>query len=828
MTLLTQVEIEQRMYDGGIARATSMMDRAEESGNASRNPYAKQIYRDYVLPLAARIREDTAQRTGVAGVRAAHVILLRPLDSEAVALLAVRTVLNFCLTAMEHTSLRSAAYKVGSVVNNELVLTQIEEHNPALYHTLAHDLARRLSKDERHRMTVMRTQARDAGITWAEWPIGARDQVGFYLVGLLEQAGMVEILRGGTMTTQQSRAGAPRKAPDHVLLSAPVREAIMKIKGFVAITAPTYGPCVEPPRDWTSWEYGGFHTPKMIRSLPRMIKCHPSARGHVNAHASQVVLDAINMLQRTAWQVNRDVLDVVRQLSAAGIQTPEIVSTVDPPKPPRPTWLPDGKVDKAVLTEAQAKEFVQWKHDMAEWHTTKKLTGVKFGRFSTALRVASEFVDYPALHFVYFADSRGRFYPLTYGINPQGSDLQKSLLRFAIGKPLETPEAIRWFHILGANKFGFDKATLSERFMWAHERREWILHIVSNPLDHRDWLSAGDPLQFLAWCFEYADWVRDPDGFRSHLPVNMDGSCNGLQNLSAMLRDEVGGRATNLTDNEVMEDIYRRVAEAASGRMAEHRFDNEADESIRLRWLTHGINRSVVKRSVMTTPYGVTNRSATDYVISDYLAKGEAPCFQKSEYRKAAQVLMKFAWPAIGDVVVKGRQAMDWLKKGARSIIRASPPDSEPVITWLTPSGFPASQGYFDIQEHRITTRLAGVETIRLVVVSEGDEPDRNRHSSGLAPNFVHSLDASHLHRVAARGLSEPLIDALMAVHDDYGTHAADAQRLFELIREEFVAMYEEHDPVTAFFNLYPMVGEPPAKGTLDIREVLKSDFFFS
>jgi DNA-directed RNA polymerase len=34
--------------------------------------------------------------------------------------------------------------------------------------------------------------------------------------------------------------------------------------------------------------------------------------------------------------------------------------------------------------------------------------------------------------------------------------------------------------------------------------------------------------------------------FVSHLPVAFDGSCNGLQNYSMMLRDEVGGAATNL------------------------------------------------------------------------------------------------------------------------------------------------------------------------------------------------------------------------------------------------------------------------------------------
>lgn len=825
MELLTQVEVERRMYAGGIQRAETMMLRAEEAGRANQNPYAKQVMRDFVLPIAETVRNDVAA-TGKAGRLAAHVALLRPLDPDAVAFLAIRQALNACMDPKGSPNTRTIAHRIGATINSELVLAQLEAANPELYHTLANDLARRLSKDERHRMTLYKMQATKAGIVWVEWPVGAKDQVGMYMLGLMEQAGMVELIRDTNKFTDR-RTGQTRHAPTPVVLAPALIETIQKIKGYVAITAPVYGPCVEPPQDWTDWGVGGFHTHELRRTLPRLVKCHPSARGHVFSEPAPTVWAAANMLQRTAWQVNQDIYDVVLQLSIAGVDTDEIVSNVDKPRPEKPGWLPPEKLDKAAMNEGQRAEFAAWKLAMTEWHTQRKLAGVRYGRFYSATRAAAMFRDYPTLHFVYFADSRGRFYPMTYGVNPQGSDLQKALLRFANGKPLDTAEAIRWFHILGANKYGFDKATLSERFMWAHEKREWILHIVSDPVNHREWMEAGDPLQFLAWCFEYADWVRDPDGFRSHLPVNMDGSCNGLQNLSAMLRDEVGGKATNLTVNEVMEDIYRRVAEAAVLRMQRHVFTDDPDkEELRQLWLANGVSRSVVKRSVMTTPYGVTNRSATDYVVSDYLSR-EPTLFVKARWRKAAQTLMFFVWPAIGDVVVKGRLAMDWLKRGARAIVKDLAPEEEPLIFWRTPSGFPASQAYYEVNEHRINTRLAGTETIRLVVLSEKDTPDRNRHASGLAPNFVHSLDAAHLHRVAARCATAG-IGSLMAVHDDYGTHAADAHALFNIIREEFAAMYTENDPVMDFFNKYPIVGQPPAKGTLDIQEVLKSDFFFS
>jgi DNA-directed RNA polymerase len=43
----------------------------------------------------------------------------------------------------------------------------------------------------------------------------------------------------------------------------------------------------------------------------------------------------------------------------------------------------------------------------------------------------------------------------------------------------------------------------------------------------------------------------NPEEFVSHLPVPLDGSCNGLQHLAAMGRDVVGAQATNIVPAEV-------------------------------------------------------------------------------------------------------------------------------------------------------------------------------------------------------------------------------------------------------------------------------------
>lgn len=820
----SQEETELRMYYGGIDRAAKMMGKAEEFKRAHDNPYAKKVFQQYVMPLAEAIEADLSSAR--AGKQQAHAALLRGVDIAAATFLTVRHVFSTQLsTAPEHH--RHLAYGIGRTIQQELLLQQVEEFSPELYHTLVRDLGRRQSKDAKYRMTIMRMQAEKAGIIFTSWPVGAREQVGFYMLQMLEQAGFITI-------GEEIRDGYKRLARE-VFLSDDLLRQVNDVKEYVMVTMPVYGPCIEPPIDWVKPPLeegklqapicGGFHTKVMRKANPYLVRGNPSVRELCGTADMPVVLGAVNALQRTAWAVNHEVLKTIYAV-AKEFSTKEIVSLVDKPKPPAPVWLVAGMTTED-MDEPQQVMFKGWKRQMADWHTARKLLASRYGRFYSATRQAEEYKNYAAIYFVYFADSRGRLYPMTYGLNPQGSDLGKSLLRFSEGKPVTTNEAIRWFHVQGANKWGFDKATLAERHAWVVARQDEFLLYADDPVNNRGWTDAGDPLQFLAWCFEYRDWCRDTKGtFLSYLPISMDGSCNGLQNLSALFRDEIGGRATNLTNNVTMEDIYRRVAEAATVRLSAMVFDDAELEGIKGRWLVHGISRSVVKRSVMTTPYGVTLMSATDYVVDDYLSDTDVKHpFIKAEWGKAARVLMKAVWPAIGDVVVKGREAMDWLKKGARTVIKSMPASSEPTIKWDTPSGFPASQAYFESEEHRINTRLHGA--VKIKILTETEEPSVTKHASGLAPNFVHSMDAAHLH-LSTNAAALAGVFSLAMIHDDYGTHAADSQVLFDIIRKQFVAMYDMNDPIADLAARYPVLPPAPTKGKLDIHEVLKSEYFFS
>ena len=248
-------------------------------------------------------------------------------------------------------------------------------------------------------------------------------------------------------------------------------------------------------------------------------------------------------------------------------------------------------------------------------------------RCSVVLKLdqAEKFKDFKEIYFPYNMDFRGRVYPLTPHLSIVGSDLCRGLLKFAEAKPLGT-RGLFWLKVHLANFAGKDKVTLEERAAYIDENIDKIRASVEDPFaGDRWWMTLDDPFQGLAACAEIIAAIDsgDPESYMCNLPVHMDGSCNGLQHYAALGRDSVGGKAVNLRNTDkpqdvysgVMEEVIRRVAEEASQTID---FDTSDVESLtrkqkkmlannRAAKLVDGlIDRGVVKRTVMTSVYGVT------------------------------------------------------------------------------------------------------------------------------------------------------------------------------------------------------------------------------
>ncbi|NUX98774.1 DNA-directed RNA polymerase [Paraburkholderia youngii] len=813
----TQAELERETRAAGIERATRMMEKREQEGHADTNPYAAAVYRRWLLPLANVIEAEVAS-TGKAGRRAAHVALLKPLDPKAVAHIAVRSVL---VSVMQDTGdVRTAARLLGRHVYGELVLATFEHDQPEIYWALMRNLAANKSTAATHRVNVIRNAANSHEVELPQWLPSDREQVGLWLIEQLRLLGLVDV----TKMTRKTMGG--KISTDmHMMLTEAAMSVVTNIRETVAQTMPYTLPFIEQPKDWTAMFDGGYHTPEMRRLMPSYVNLVRSKRSLAEMAGLDMpnVREAINHLQAVKWRVNTRVLDAVRDCARHGIDMDEIISQAELPRPPRPEWLTDD-MKKEEMTGDELVEFSNWKRAMAAWHTERKLRGTKWGRFYMATRMADKFKDYPVIYFLYQADFRGRLYAQTTGISPQGSDMQKSLLEFAEGKRLDTPEAVRWFKIAGANRYGIDKVPFEDRIAWVHKNEQFIIQFANDPVSHRGWQEADSPLQFLAWCFEYAAWRSSPADFESRIAVGLDGSCNGLQHFSAMLRDSVGGRAVNLTTSDRPNDIYQRVADVVAAKLSDPNleFRRESDSVLRDKWLAHGMNRSIVKRSVMTLPYGSTRFSCAEFIVEDYLKHGKATEFETTEYRYAAEFLSHLVWDAIGEVVIAAAAAMSWLQRAAGLLIKRGGQQ----IGWTTPSGFVVEQSYNEIDIVRVNTKLLG-HTIIKVFGGMTDTPSASKHKNGIAPNFVHSLDASHLTLTVqeCKGLG---INSLAMIHDDYGTHAADTQKLYEAIRRTFVRMYEDNDPLATFRDQFEDLPALPSRGDLNLADVLKSQFFFA
>lgn len=565
------------------------------------------------------------------------------------------------------------------------------------------------------------------------------------------------------------------------------------------LTFSTYAvPCIEPPIDWTDLRSGGFHTNNFQKRFGCFAK-PPYSFGKTSDYLSDIarlgsldrVFGSVNALQRTEWTINRDVLDIIKNVSEI-VQSEEIIG-IHPKKP---------DVKDTI-------KIRRYKQDLS-----------KYLKYQSCIKCAETFSEYSKIYFVYKCDFRGRVYSVSRDINPQGTDLSKGLLMFARGKGLSTSAAERWFFINGANRYGLDKKSYQERIEWVKNNRDVLLSVAREPIkNHEFWLAADKPVQFLAWLLEYRKYIESPKDFISYLPVSMDGTANGLQHLTALLRDEMAAALVNLKKSDAPCDLYSEIAEEVTKAIVSDQSSERQD--IRKLWLDNGIGRSVVKRSTMTTPYGVSRYSMSDFILEDYLRSGLSK-IPEEHFLVAANYLSTKLCDVINREIPSANSIMTWLKKSARTIIESG----ESNIFWKSPIGFPVLQKYRKQRKKRVRIRRFGNI---LSIYETLPETDKNRHIKGISPNFIHSLDATHMMMCIETARKVGISDFAM-IHDDFGVHAADSAVFHNIIRTEFFNLYLKNNPLQSFYEEYQKTGisPPPQFGNYDIGDVLTSDYIFS
>ncbi|KAH6614314.1 hypothetical protein C7974DRAFT_404874 [Boeremia exigua] len=576
-------------------------------------------------------------------------------------------------------------------------------------------------------------------------------------------------------------------------------------------------PMVVPPKPWSGFESGGYFTmpSKVVRQKAGDVSQRAYASTAIENGDMQQVLAGLDVLGKVPWQINKPIFDVMAEVwnSGEGLAglVPEKIPLERPADPP---------------ADATYQERARWSKKLQEYENTKSGYHSQRCFQNFQLEVASSMANEKALYFPHSVDFRGRAYPIPPILNHIGSDVARGLLKFANGKELGSI-GLQWLKVHLANLAGFDKASLREREQFAMDNMNEIVDSATNPLGGRRWWTkAEDPWQCLACCMELKNAfdLPDPTRFVSQFPVHQDGTCNGLQHYAALGGDQAGARQVNLEPSDRPQDIYTGVAELVKEMVAA---DLEKGHAL-AKFVDGHISRKVVKRTVMTNVYGVTFMGAKAQVLDEL--KVIFPDFKETkEVRSLQGVAMYVAYKifeALGKIFNGAQEIQYWLGECGDRIttsitadqiksIRANYEGQKPHmdaryrtdrlsqtgvkqllkiaenfktgIIWTTPLKMPIVQPYVKDSQQMVATSLQNIVIQRRAA---GDVVDKRKQLQAFPPNFIHSLDASHM-LLSALKCNEMGLD-FAAVHDSFWTHACDIPNLNTILRDAFVRMHSE------------------------------------
>ncbi|KAI3930292.1 hypothetical protein MKW92_051991 [Papaver armeniacum] len=836
-----QMKIETEAWEQAAKEYKELLADMCEQKLAPNLPYMKSLFLGWFEPLRDSIASEQ-ELCKKGKTRAAYAPYFDQLPAEMMAVITMHKLMGLLMTAGDEGGARvvQAACHIGEAIEHEVrIYSFLEKTKKKASQDMEKeggepDIAAKEQAKLRNKVTNLMKKQKLKQVRHIvkghddvkPWGQDAQAKVGSRLIELLVQSAYIQ------PPVDQLADGPPdiRPAFKHTLRTVKkdgqkisrrygmiecdplVRQGMERTARHMVIP---YMPMLIPPAKWIGYDKGAYLFLPSYVMRTHGAKQQREAVKQTPQKQIGPVFEALDTLGDIKWRVNKRLLGVVDRVWASGGKDAGLVERDDVPLPEEP----------ATEDEAELRNW-RWKvkkvkKENSERHSHRCDLELK-------LAVARKMKAEDGFYYPHNLDFRGRAYPMHPYLNHLGSDLCRGILEFAEGRPLGK-SGLRWLKIHLANLFaagGVDKLSYEGRIAFTESNLDNIFDSADRPLEgNKWWLKAEDPFQCLAVCMNLSEALRSssPETTISHIPVHQDGSCNGLQHYAALGRDKLGAAAVNLVAGEKPADVYSGIADRVREIMQEDAQKDPAADSnvLRAKLLIerNWVNRKLVKQTVMTSVYGVTYIGARDQIKKRL--KERDPSGEEAEQFGLACYAAKVTLTALGEMFEAARSIMSWLGDCAKVIALKNHP-----VRWTTPLGLPVVQPYRKLGRHLIKTSLQV-----LTLQRETDKVMVKRQKTAFPPNFVHSLDGSHMMMTALACKRAGLNFA--GVHDSYWTHACDVDEMNRILRENFVELYEQpilENLLASFQESFPTLEFPPLpeRGDFNLKEVLESTYFFN
>jgi hypothetical protein len=591
------------------------------------------------------------------------------------------------------------------------------------------------------------------------------------------------------------------KRPQYIKASKKVEDYIKTNK--IPLNLPNKLPMIVKPNEFNKENIGGFLlNDEMYTESPIIQNLLLSKNAEIDD--KNIIYDTINNLSSIGYKINKDVYNFILENN-----------------------------DKYKLTLINSKHKLEDKKEKLGKYQLNELTAFKSKRFvdESILNIADCYKDVNEFFIPVRIDYRGRVYCNTSYLNYQGTELAKSLLMFSKGEKIDGNNymTIDYLKIYGANCFGnkLNKESATNRINWVNENHDNILKFENGILIEK----AESKLLFLAFCFEYRkfhfEYYSEKGYFYTHLPIQLDGTCNGLQHISMLGLDKDLNKLLNIKESTVddkPEDFYSIIANLINGTL-NFNLDKEKKKKIPdlikieayERLLNLELFRNIIKKTIMTLPYNATKLQGIKYLREGFefdkvIYINKLTNISTSEYNndmKNNKNIIKEYWvnhpkmniklkstdftylyDILKDVLYSSSNSIqlitDYLGKIAEICSKANT-----FIPWVLPTGLRIYQSYNVVSEIRISPFNFNNFTYKLQTKKK-IEMDIAKNIRAFMPNLIHSLDATSLSLLVNNyfNLYDNKVRNIYGIHDCFATTFNNMGFIIENLKLIYIFLY--------------------------------------